>query len=236
MCGIAGFIGRGERLDLERMIDALAHRGPDGAGIWIDQQVFFGHRRLSIVDLAAGAQPMTTLDGQLVITFNGEIYNHVELRKQLEQLGHRFKTDHSDTEVLLYGYREWGPGFLEKLNGMWSFAIYDRAKGEVFLSRDRFGKKPLFYYSNGECFVFASELTALCLHPAVPTTFDQESLKKFFAYGFIPAPGTLLQDVKKLPAGYWMKVSIRDLSFEMREYWDFSSSRLNRFRKIPSRN
>jgi asparagine synthase (glutamine-hydrolysing) len=221
MCGIAGFIGRGERQDLERMIAVLAHRGPDGAGIWIDQQIFFGHRRLSIVDLAAGAQPMTTLDGQLVITFNGEIYNHVELRKQLERLGHRFKTDHSDTEVLLYGYREWGPGFLEKLNGMWSFAIYDRAQGEVFLSRDRFGKKPLFYYCNNQTFVFASELTALCLHPAVPSNLDQEALKKFFAYGFIPAPSTLLQNVSKLPAGHWMKLSIRDLRPEIRRYWDF---------------
>src|SRR6516165_1456231 len=230
MCGIAGFIGIGKRLDLERMIDALAHRGPDGAGTWIAQPVFFGHRRLSIVDLASGSQPMTTLDGQLVITFNGEIYNHVELRKQLEQLGHRFKTNHSDTEVLLYGYREWGEHLLDKLNGMWSFAIYDRAKGEVFLSRDRFAKKPLFYHSNGECFVFASELTALCTHPAVPTTFHQESLKKFFAYGFIPAPGTLLQDVKKLPAGYWMNVSIRDLNFEMREYWDF---KLEPFESVP---
>ena len=230
MCGIAGFIGRGERLDLERMIDALAHRGPDGEGIWIDQQVFFGHRRLSIVDLVAGAQPMTTLDGQLVITFNGEIYNHVELRKQLERLGHRFKTDHSDTEVLLYGYREWGPGFLEKLNGMWSFAIYDRAKGEVFLSRDRFGKKPLFYYSNSESFVFASELTALGLHPAVPNTVDQEALKKFFGYGFIPAPATLLQNVMKLPAGHWMRVSIRDLRLEIRRYWDFH---LEPFESIP---
>ena len=230
MCGIAGFIGRGERLDLERMIDALAHRGPDGAGIWIDQQVFFGHRRLSIVDLAAGAQPMTTLDGQLVITFNGEIYNHVELRKQLEQLGHRFKTDHSDTEVLLYGYREWGPGFLDQLNGMWSFAIYDRAKGEIFLSRDRFGKKPLFYYSNGESFVFASELTALRLHPAVPHTLDQEALKKFFAHGFIPAPTTLLKNVRKLPAGHWMKLSIRDSRPEIRRYWDF---KLEPFESIP---
>jgi len=230
MCGIAGFIGIGKRLDLERMIDALAHRGPDGAGTWIAPPVFFGHRRLSIVDLASGSQPMTTLDGQLVITFNGEIYNHVELRKQLERLGHRFKTNHSDTEVLLYGYREWGENLLDKLNGMWSFAIYDRAKGEVFLSRDRFAKKPLFYYSNGECFVFASELTALRLHPVVPTTLDQESLKKFFAYGFIPAPGTLLQDVRKLPAGHWMKVSVRDLNLEMREYWDF---KLEPFESVP---
>ena len=146
MCGIAGFVGAGEHADVHRMIDVLAHRGPDGEGVWIDQnsRVFFGHRRLSILDIAAGSQPMTTLDEQLVVTFNGEIYNHAELRANLEARGHRFKTDHCDTEVLLYGYREWGPGLLEKLNGMWSFAIYDRAKGEVFLSRDRFGKKPLF--------------------------------------------------------------------------------------------
>src|ERR1700750_2399187 len=102
MCGIAGFMGRGQRSDLETMIDALAHRGPDGAGTWIAQTVFFGHRRLSIFDIATGSQPMTTLDGQLVITFNGEIYNHAVLRKELERLGHCFKTDHSDTEVLLY--------------------------------------------------------------------------------------------------------------------------------------
>ncbi|MBV8143296.1 MAG: asparagine synthetase B, partial [Verrucomicrobia bacterium] len=128
MCGIAGFTGDGDSAVLHRMIDVLAHRGPDGEGTWIDQhsRVLFGHRRLSIVDLADGTQPMTTLDGHLVVTFNGEIYNHPELRTQLETLGHRFKTDHSDTEVLLYGYREWGPGVLEKLNGMWAFAIFDR--------------------------------------------------------------------------------------------------------------
>jgi asparagine synthase (glutamine-hydrolysing) len=230
MCGIAGFIGRGEKSTLEHMIDALAHRGPDGEGTWIDQPVFFGHRRLSIVDLASGTQPMTTQDDQLVITFNGEIYNHAEIRKQLEQRGHRFKTDHSDTEVLLYGYREWGPALLDQLNGMWSFAIYDRTRGELFLSRDRFAKKPLFYYSDSESFVFASELTALRLHPAVPTALDQEALKKFFAYGFIPAPRTLLQNVRKLPAGYWMKVSIRDLRLEIRRYWDF---KLEPFETVP---
>ena len=122
MCGIAGFIGTGELGVLHRMIDALAHRGPDGEGIWIEQnsRVFLGHRRLSILDIAAGSQPMTTIDEQLVVIFNGEIYNHAELRAQLETRGHRFKTDHSDTEVLLYGYREWGPSLLEKLNGMWS--------------------------------------------------------------------------------------------------------------------
>ena len=230
MCGIAGFMGRGQRSDLESMIDALAHRGPDGAGTWIAQPVFFGHRRLSIVDLATGSQPMTTLDGQLVITFNGEIYNHAVLRKELERLGHCFKTDHSDTEVLLYGYREWGEDLLHKLNGMWAFAIYDRVKNEVFLSRDRFAKKPLFFYSSRDCFVFASELTALYIHPATPRTIDQESLKKLFAYGFIPAPRTLLKSVKKLPGGHWMKVAIQDLSYEMCGYWDFN---LHPFESVP---
>jgi asparagine synthase (glutamine-hydrolysing) len=232
MCGIAGFIGAGERADVHRMMDVLAHRGPDGEGVWIDQnsRVFFGHRRLSILDLAAGSQPMTTLDEQLVVTFNGEIYNHAELRANLEARGHRFKTDHCDTEVLLYGYREWGPGLLEKLNGMWSFAIYDRAKGEVFLSRDRFGKKPLFYYSDDHSFVFASELTALRLHPAVPENVDPEALQKFFAYGFIPAPWALLARVKKLPAGHWMKVSVQGLRCEIRKYWEFE---LDPFETIP---
>ena len=232
MCGIAGFVGAGEHADVHRMIDVLAHRGPDGEGVWIDQnsRVFFGHRRLSILDIAAGSQPMITLDEQLVVTFNGEIYNHAELRANLEARGHRFKTDHCDTEVLLYGYREWGPGLLEKLNGMWSFAIYDRAKGEVFLSRDRFGKKPLFYYSDDHSFVFASELTALRLHPAVPENVDPEALQKFFAYGFIPAPWALLARVKKLPAGHWMKVAVQGLRCEIRKYWEFE---LDPFETIP---
>jgi asparagine synthase (glutamine-hydrolysing) len=232
MCGIAGFIGEGESPVLHRMIDVLAHRGPDGEGTWIDQssRVFLGHRRLSIVDLAAGSQPMTTLDEQLVITFNGEIYNHGELRRKLEARGHRFKTDHSDTEVLLYGYREWGSALLEKLNGMWSFAIYDREKREFFLSRDRFGKKPLFYYSDDRSFVFASELTALRLHPGVPENVDPQALQKLFAYGFIPAPWALLARVKKLPAGHWIKVGIQDLRCEIRKYWEFE---LDPFETIP---
>ena len=232
MCGIAGFIGEGDSDVLDRMIEVLAHRGPDGEGTWIDQSsnVFFGHRRLSILDIAAGSQPMTTMDEQLVVTFNGEIYNHGELRTKLENRGYRFKTDHSDTEVLLYGYREWGPSLLEKLNGMWSFAIYDREKREVFLSRDRFGKKPLFYYSDDRSFAFASELTALRLHPAVPENVDSEALQKFFAYGFIPAPRTLLHRVKKLPAGHWMKVPVNTLRCEVQKYWEFE---LDPFESVP---
>jgi len=230
MCGIAGFIGRGERLDLERMIDALAHRGPDGAGIWTDQQVFFGHRRLSILDLTDGAQPMITADQRLVVTFNGEIYNHAELRKELEKLGHRFHTDHSDTEVLLHGYRQWGARLPERLNGMWAFAIYDRDKNELFLCRDRFGKKPLYFFRDDRCFVFASELTALSAHALVPKSMSTAGLQKLFAYGFVPAPHSLLDRVHKLPAGHWMKVSCSDLRMDSYKFWEF---KIEPFEKIP---
>jgi asparagine synthase (glutamine-hydrolysing) len=237
MCGIAGFIGKAESPVLREMIDALAHRGPDGEGIWIDEEnnVFLGHRRLSIIDLAAGSQPMTTLDDQLVVTFNGEIYNHAELRAILEKRGHRFKTDHSDTEVLLYGYREWGPAFLEKLNGMWAFALYDTARNEIFLARDRFGKKPLFYYLGKGTFAFASELTSLGRHPAVPRDIDSVALQKYFAYGFIPAPRSLLTGVRKLPAGHWMKVSTRTLASEIRQYWELEIDPFQTIPKNPER-
>jgi asparagine synthase (glutamine-hydrolysing) len=132
MCGIAGFVGEGNRDDLVRMTARVSHRGPDGEGFWIRDQAFFGHRRLSIVDLAGGTQPMRTADDALVITFNGETYNDVELRKELEKAGYQFQTDHSDTEVLLHGYREWGPAMLDRLNGMRAFAILDRIKNELF--------------------------------------------------------------------------------------------------------
>ena len=145
MCGIAGFVGRGDLGVLRRMTDAIRHRGPDAEGHWSDENagVFLGHRRLSIIDLSGGAQPMWTSDGKLGVTFNGEIYNHAELRAELAQSGCQFVTDHSDTEVLLHAYREWGDGFVERLNGMWAFVIYDREKRRLFGSRDRFGKKPL---------------------------------------------------------------------------------------------
>jgi asparagine synthase (glutamine-hydrolysing) len=138
MCGIAGFVGTGTRDTLEAMTRRLAHRGPDGEGLWVSEpnRVYFGHRILAIVDLANGQQPMLTADEKIAITFNGEIYNHRELRRELEQAGHRFCTDHSDTEVLLYAYRQWGPSMLGRVNGMWAFAIYDANRQQVFFSRD----------------------------------------------------------------------------------------------------
>jgi asparagine synthase (glutamine-hydrolysing) len=237
MCGIAGFVGTGDRDVLARMTQRLAHRGPDGEGLWIDQsnRVFLGHRILAIVDLANGQQPMLSADRQLAITFNGEIYNHRELRQELEAAGHQFQSDHSDTEVLLYAYRQWGPKMLTRLNGMWAFAIYDAATQNLFLSRDRFGKKPLFYYFDGSTLVFASELTSLILHPEVPRSFDQESLKKLFAYGFIPAPRALLENVRKLPGGHWMKFDLGKGQIEIQEYWRFEFDPFPKVPKEPER-
>ncbi|HWA08448.1 MAG TPA: asparagine synthase (glutamine-hydrolyzing) [Opitutaceae bacterium] len=223
MCGITGFVGEGADSDLRRMTDALAHRGPDAAGYWADptRGVHFGHRRLSILDLAGGAQPMVSADAGLVIVFNGEIYNFAELRTQLMARGHRFLTDHSDTEVLLNGFREWGADLPRRLNGMWAFVIYDRAAGKLFGSRDRFGKKPFYYTVQNGAFAFASELSALRLHPAVRSRLSRRALKKYFGYGYIPAPHTILENVFKLPGGHSLWVDTGTLAVRVEKYWDF---------------
>src|SRR6185369_442772 len=144
------------------MSGALVHRGPDGSGNYVDEEsrVHLAHRRLAIIDLATGHQPMWNEDGQVGVVFNGEIYNHAELRRELTALGHRFATSHSDTEVLVHGYEQWGEAVLQRLNGMFAFALYDRPRKRLFLARDRFGEKPLYYTSTPGAFVFASELTA----------------------------------------------------------------------------
>ena len=232
MCGICGFVGSGSADDLKRMADVLRHRGPDAEGLWHDpvRSVYLGHRRLSIIDLSSGGQPMWTADGQLGVVFNGEIYNHLDLRRELIALGHRFQTDHSDTEVLLHGYRQWGDQFVSRLNGMWAFALYDIGNRRLFLSRDRFGKKPLFYTLQGGAFVFASELTALIRHPFVRVSVDSLSLKKYFAYGFIPAPRTICQGVQKLPGGCSLTVDLTTLNCRTNVYWEFI---LDPFERIP---
>ena len=223
MCGIAGFAGRGDLGILHRMTAAIAHRGPDADGHWAEENagVFLGHRRLSIVDLAGGAQPMWTRDGQLGVTFNGEIYNHAELRAELKARGCEFVTDHSDTEVLLHGYREWGESFTERLNGMWAFVIYDRAKQRLFGSRDRFGKKPLYYFKEGETFGFASELPALLQHPTCPRNLSPLSLKKYFAYCYIPAPRSIYERVLKLPGGHSFTFDLASRDLKTWRWWEF---------------
>jgi len=223
MCGIAGFVGEGSPDQLQRMNAAQVHRGPDGEGMWCDpvQCVYLGHRRLSIIDIAGGHQPMWTVDGDLGVVFNGEIYNHLELRKELVVLGHRFQTDHSDTEVLLHGYRAWGPGFVGRLNGMWAFALYDKARRRIFCSRDRFGKKPFFYFLQNRTFAFASELSALREHPLAPSRLSRRGLKKYFGYGYIPAPNTLLDQVFKLAGGHSLTFNLDTRELRIEKYWDF---------------
>jgi asparagine synthase (glutamine-hydrolysing) len=223
MCGIAGFVGLGDEHDLQRMSDAMIHRGPDGAGSSIDapNAVFLAHRRLAILDVEGGRQPMWNEDGQVGVVFNGEIYNHVELRMALIAKGHVFRSDHSDTEVLVHGYEEWGSELPLLLNGMFAFAIYDRGRRRIFISRDRFGKKPLYYTIRPGFFAFASELSALVEHRQIKKDIDVRSVQKYFAYGFIPAPNALYRDVSKLPGGHSLTYDVASGSLAKARYWRF---------------
>jgi asparagine synthase (glutamine-hydrolysing) len=223
MCGIAGFAGSGTQQDLQGMTDVLLHRGPDGAGYFCDEEakVYLGHRRLSIIDVAGGAQPMWNEDRSVGIVFNGEIYNHRELRDILRAKGHVFATDHSDTEVLVHGYEEWGHKLLDRLSGMFAFAIYDLAKRRLFLARDRFGKKPLFYVKTPNLFGFASELPALLRHPAVPSGIDVGAIRKFFAYNFFPSPLSPYLAIRSLPAGHYAEYDLQSDTLQMQRYWKF---------------
>jgi asparagine synthase (glutamine-hydrolysing) len=224
MCGIAGFAGTGSQGDLERMIARLHLRGPDATQTWLGESPHVGlaHARLSILDHAGGGQPMWSSDQRLAIVFNGVIYNFAQLRSELQAAGCAFGSDHSDTEVLLQGYRHWGEGFVERLNGMWAFVIADFAQGRLFASRDRFGKKPLYYRHHGHGFVFASQADALRDHPAArDATLDTLALKKYFAYGYIPAPRTAWQGICKLPAGHNLTYDLASGKLAVQRYWRF---------------
>jgi asparagine synthase (glutamine-hydrolysing) len=224
MCGLAGFVGAGDEQDLARMSAAVAHRGPDGAGEYIDQnaRVFLAHRRLAIIDIAGGAQPMWDASGETGVVFNGEIYNQLELRRELEGLGHRFQTDHSDTEVLVHGYRAWGDELPLRLNGMFAFVVYDRARRCLFAARDRFGEKPFYFRADAKGFAFASELSALARHGAGTPEIDARALQKLFGYGFIPAPHSLYAGIAKLPGGCRLRYDIASGELTVRPYWRFA--------------
>lgn len=223
MCGICGISGDGNLGIIRQMVETLAHRGPDEQGVHFDAETstFLGHSRLSIVDILDGKQPMSTSDKKLVVAFNGEIYNHAELRQHLESRGHKFTTDHSDTEVLLHGYREWGTALSGKLNGMWAFSIYDKENRIIYCSRDRFGEKPFYYTCQNGTFIFASELVALRAHPSVETKLSLLSLQKFFAYCFIPAPSSIFENIYKLPAGHDIVFNIASRSVQVSQYWEY---------------
>lgn len=206
---------------MKRMTDAIRHRGPDAEGLWNDGRVFLGFRRLAIIDIEGGNQPMWTADGQLGVVFNGEIYNHASLRRELEKLGRVFRTDHSDTEVLLHAYAQWGESFVERLNGMWAFVIYDRVRRRLFASRDRFAKKPFYYFHESGTFGFASELPALREHPLCPREVSRLSLKKYFAYCYIPAPRSIYERVWKLPGGHSLSLDLESGKLRTWCWWEF---------------
>ena len=225
MCGIAGYFRAADapltREFLRPMCDRIAHRGPDGHGEFFDADVALGHRRLSIIDVSGGAQPLGNEDGSIQIVFNGEIYNYRELQEELESKGHHFKT-RSDTEVLVHLYEEEGERMPERLNGMFAFAIWDSRRRELFLARDRFGEKPLYYSGAlpGLQFAFASELKALLTLPGFPRKLNAQSISDFLSGSYIPDPSTIYEDVFRLPAGHSAVVSWSGI--RIRQYWSLS--------------
>ena len=221
MCGISGIYNLDgapvDRSLLEHMNDTMIHRGPDGSGIYIDRGIGLGHRRLAIIDLHTGKQPMATEDGTLQVVFNGEIYNFLELRKVLEGFGHRFRTQ-SDTEVLLYSYRQWGELFVEHLRGMFAIALWDSSNRKLMLIRDRVGKKPLYYFLNDKRLVFGSELKALLADPSIPREMDPAALDAYCSFGYVPSPLSIFKGIKKLPPAH-MAVCTPDKT-SLHAYWD----------------
>jgi asparagine synthase (glutamine-hydrolysing) len=228
MCGIVGIFSHSgrERVDpavLTRMRDTMVHRGPDGAGNWIsdDGRVGLGHRRLSIIDLSAdAAQPMPNEDQRVWVTYNGEIYNHAGLRRELVAKGHRFRTDHSDTEVILHGYEEWGlDGLLERIEGDYAAGIWDATTGTLSLFRDRIGVKPLYFTLRQDAVIFASEIKAILAHPGIERDVDPVAMYHYLSFMTTPAPFTMFKGVYKLPAGHYVQIGAGG-ALKAKRYWD----------------
>ncbi len=238
MCGIAGLIhwtaetAHTSSVTTDAVDELLKHRGPDGAGRFTAGPPRPGtlvHRRLAILDPAGGRQPMANADGSVQVVFNGEIYNHRALRKELTAAGHSFTTDHSDTEVLVHGWREWGTHLPEKLLGMFAFAVWDRAADSLFLARDRMGQKPLFYYANKEQLAFASTLPALLAWPHIPRRVTTGKLAAYLFHGYMPPPDTIYEDIWQLTPGSWL-LAVRS-GIQREAFW---RPRLNRDAKTGS--
>lgn len=225
MCGIAGIfdvkgLHEPDRSVLEAMNQSQFHRGPDEGGIYIEPGIGLAHRRLSIIDLASGQQPMFSDDGQLCLVYNGEIYNFRELADELSALGHVFKT-HCDTEVILYAWRQWGANCVDHFRGMFAFALYDQNQKSLFLARDRFGIKPLFYsLLPNHQFIFGSELKVLKAHPDLPRQLEPRAVEDYFALGYIPEPKTIYQHVYKMRPGHTLLLQRGAEMPDQRQYWD----------------
>jgi asparagine synthase (glutamine-hydrolysing) len=222
MCGICGiFDFNGQPIDqalLERMTTVIQHRGPDGAGRHVDGEVGIGHRRLSIIDLEGGAQPIGNEVGEFQTVFNGEIYNFIELRKELEAFGHVFQT-RSDTEVIVHAYEQWGADCVKRFNGMFAFALWDKRRRELFLARDHLGIKPLYYVTIGNRLLFASEIKSLIQDPNCPRKTDLDALAQLFTFRYVPSPKTLFAGIRKLPPGHFMHVTSNGI--RVRRFWEW---------------
>src|SRR5918996_956051 len=232
MCGIAGIFDKSgisdeQRACLKRMGDVMVHRGPDGEGYHVEESIGLVHRRLSIIDVEGGRQPLCNEDGTIWTTFNGEIYNYIELRDQLIQKGHIFKTS-SDTEVIVHLYEEKGESFVEYLRGMFAIALWDGAKKRLVLIRDRLGKKPLYYTSCKNSFVFASEIKALLELSEVPKEIDNEAMVDYFSLLYIPAPKSIFRSIRKVRPAHYLVIDSH--GSREKSYWDLS------FEEIDTRN
>jgi asparagine synthase (glutamine-hydrolysing) len=236
MCGIAGFLtispSRDDsRATLERMTALLHHRGPDECGYYDDAHAFLGHRRLSIIDLSTGQQPMANEDGSRWIIYNGEIFNHAVVRPELEAAGHRYRS-HCDTETILHAYEEYGPRSLDRFRGMFAFVIWDATNKTLFCARDRLGIKPFYYYFDGKLFAFASEIKALLEHPAIHAELEDSSVPETLAFGYVSSDRTLFRNIRKLMPGHHMTLRVEGdrLTQRIEQYWDapFETSRDDR--------
>lgn len=207
------------------MVDALAHRGPDGAGVWVRNGVAMGHRRLSIIDLAGGGQPMANEDGRIQVTFNGEIYNFRQLRGELKRLGHQFRTD-CDTEVIVHAYEQWGSNCVNRFRGMFAFAIADTIRRRVLLARDHLGVKPLYYRVGNGYFAFASELNALRQVDDDIPKGNPLAVELFLRFQYIPTPETIYQNVYKLPPAHYLEVDFDGCILQTSRYWDLQYNTL----------
>jgi asparagine synthase (glutamine-hydrolysing) len=225
MCGVAGLINlNGEPVSpviLKKMTDAIAHRGPDGEGQWIEDNIGIGHRRLAIIDLSpAGHQPMVTADQRYVLSYNGEIYNYREIRSELEALGHWFSSQ-TDSEVVLNALARWGPDALLKFNGMFGLALWDRKEKTLLLARDRYGIKPLYYARQNQFFAFGSEQKAITAQPSFSKELNKKALLEYFTFQNIFTDQTLLEDIHLLPAGHYAKLHVATGKWSQHQYWDY---------------
>ena len=223
MCGITGIVSREKNKDklIKKMNDKIIHRGPDSEGFYNDKYVSLGHRRLSIIDVRGGNQPIYNEDKSVLIVYNGEIYNYKELQEELKEYNFKTKTD---TEVILHGYEKWGEDLPKKLRGMFAFAIYNKKKKEIFIARDHFGIKPFYYYQNDDVILFGSEIKSFLAHPKFKKELNKKLLGPYLTFSFTPTDETFFKNVYRLPSGYTMKINVKDRTISKKRYFKVTFS------------